>query len=136
MIRTRAFVAGAAALVLGAARAAAPAGDAKGEAKLSELLAGRTAGQPVGCLRLDELRSSQIVDGTAIVYEGKRNTLYVNRPNGASALRSQVVLVSRPHNAQLCKLDIVQLVDPGTRMPRGSVSLGSFVPYSKAPAQP
>ena len=46
-------------------------------------------------------------------------------------LRRDVVMVDYPHGSQLCRMDIVELYDSGTRMPRGSISLGSFVPYVK-----
>jgi hypothetical protein len=109
--------------------------DAKGEAELARLLAGRTAGPPRNCVALSELQSSQIIEGTAIVYRNG-GTLYVNRPNGASILRRDVMPVSYPHGSQLCKLDIVQLFEQNTHMPRGSISMGSFVPYKKATPKP
>ena len=38
------------------------------EAKLAKLLEGRVAGDPQDCLPLSSLGSSQVIDGTAIVY--------------------------------------------------------------------
>ena len=40
-----------------------------GEAQLAKMLEGRTPGKPVDCIDLSRVNSSQIVDGTAIVYE-------------------------------------------------------------------
>ena len=59
-----------------------------GEARLAQRLEGRTAGKPVDCIRLRDVRSSEVIDGVAIVYEMPGGRLLVNRPrSGASSLR-------------------------------------------------
>ncbi len=103
-----------------------------GEAKLAKRLEGRVAGKPVHCINLREAGGSEVIDGTAIVYDGPGGSLYVNRPRGgADTLRRDDVLVTRSFNAQLCNLDSVNLVDSASRSPRGFVSLGDFTPYAK-----
>lgn len=103
----------------------------KGEQKLTKALEGRVAGEPVNCINLRNIRSSRIIDGTAIIYE-VGNTLYVNRPpSGASFLRTNDALVTQTSLSQLCSVDIVRLFDTAARFPRGSVGLGQFVPYKK-----
>jgi hypothetical protein len=106
----------------------------RGERQLAKILAGRVPGKPVTCINLHDIRSSQVVDGTAIVYEvGGR--LYVNRPDGgAESLRSDDILVTESSTGQLCDIDIVRLVDQGSRFERGFVSLGKFIPYLRASA--
>ncbi len=105
-----------------------------GEAEIAKAIAGRTAGKPVDCLRLNDIRSSRIIDRTAIIYETRNGTLYVNRPrSGAEALDWTDVLVTDTHSSQLCSIDIVRLYDPGIRWSTGWVGLGDFVPYPKAP---
>ena len=101
------------------------------EIQLQKLLAGRVAGKPVTCISLWGSNSSQIIDGKAIVYRvGSR--LYVNVPrSGAQSLRRDDILVTRTIGSQLCSIDTVQLIDRSARIPRGFVSLGQFVPYSK-----
>ena len=102
-----------------------------GEAKLSKTLAGRVAGTPVRCINLRDIRSTTIIDRTAILYE-VGNKIYVNRPdNGASSLDDDDILVTRTSMSQLCDVDTVHLVDRAGRFPRGFVFLGKFVPYSK-----
>ncbi|MCW2396507.1 hypothetical protein M2343_002923 [Sphingobium sp. B8D3B] len=104
---------------------------AKNDAKLAKALEGRTAGEPVRCISLSSVRSTQIIDKTAIIYEvgGK---LYVNRPvSGASSLDDDDILVTKTSSSQLCDVDIVRLVDRAGHFPRGFVSLGKFVPYEK-----
>lgn len=113
-----------------AANPAAP--NPKGEAKLAKLLEGRVAGKPVQCITLHGSDSSEVIDGTAIVYHGSGGRYYVNRPrSGASDLRHDDVLVTKTVTAQLCSIDSVTLVDSLSRFPRGFVNLGDFVPYAK-----
>ncbi|MCX8476016.1 MAG: hypothetical protein MT490_09495 [Sphingomonas sp.] len=123
-------------LILGATLLVAPAAIAQEtpDAKLAKMLEGRVAGAPVDCISLTQARSSQIVDGKAIVYEvGSR--LYVNIPSsGAESLDQDDVLVTKTIGTQLCRMDSVSLVDRTTRFPRGFVLLGKFVPYTKVKA--
>ena len=75
--------------------------------------------------------SSQVIDGTAIVYQ-LGNTLYVNRPRGgADQLDDNSILVTNTFGSQLCSIDTVRLIDRNSYFPRGFVSLGEFVPYTK-----
>ena len=119
----------AAAALLAAPAAASPR--LHGEAQLAKLLEGRTAGAPVDCIDLGRVYSTQIVDGTAIVYDSGR-TLYVNRPRGgADVLDQGDTMVLKPFDHRLCSIDTVQMYEQGARFFRGSVFLGDFVPYTK-----
>jgi hypothetical protein len=131
----RTILASAAAVAIAATAAQASPADraAKGEEKLAKMIEGRVAGKPVRCLPLHQIRSSRIIDRTAIVYE-VGNTLYVNRPRqGAVSLDRDDILVTRTSLNQLCNVDIVRLVDPTSHIESGFVSLGEFVPYKKPP---
>jgi hypothetical protein len=124
-----AAVATAAAFVPAQARSPDPE---KGERKLAQALEGRVAGEPVGCIDLHRIRSSRIIDRTAIVYDAG-GTLYVNRPrSGASSLRDWDVMVSKPFGSRLCRVDTIQMYSPGSNMLSGVVFLGDFVPYRRA----
>lgn len=115
------------------ASAAAPAANPKGEAKLAAALQGMTAGPPVNCIDLQRIQSTEIVDGTAIVYRMDSRKLYVNRPvNGAASLRRNLILITKTPSTQLCNVDIVRLRDQGSSFSAGFVSLGKFTPYEKA----
>jgi len=106
------------------------------EAKLAKLLDGRVAGRPQDCIFLPAIRSSRIIDRTAIVYDAGR-TLYVNRPrSGAESLDDDDILVTNLHGSgsQLCSIDIVQLHDRSSHFYSGFVGLGEFVPYRKVAA--
>lgn len=101
------------------------------ETRLARALEGRVAGEPVDCVNLGTVRSSRIIDRTAIIYEAG-NTLYVNRPRaGRESLDSWDILVTRTHSSQLCSIDTVHLYDSGARMQTGLVFLGEFVPYRR-----
>ena len=103
----------------------------RGEADLAAQLNGRIPGKPVDCLSLNRIEGQTIVDGTAIVYRQMDSTIWVNRPRGAQMLREDDVPVQFVYGSELCKLDQVKLLDRGTRMQRGFVGLGEFVPYTK-----
>jgi hypothetical protein len=121
-------------LFIAAIMVASPAFAAKRDTpdmQMTKLLAGRVAGKPVNCISLTGSQSSQIIDGTAIVYRvGGR--LYVNTPrSGASTLNDDDILVTRTIGSQLCSIDTVDLIDRASRIQRGFVILGQFVPYEK-----
>lgn len=106
---------------------------ARAQGDLAKALEGRTAGDPVKCLNLRDIRSTKIIDRTAIIYETTGGVLYVNTPKGgASSLDKWDVLVTDTRSSQLCSIDIVKLYDSGSRISTGFVNLGEFVPYRKA----
>jgi len=114
--------------------AAAPAGAGPRldpEQRLAREIEGRVAGEPVRCLNLRNIRSSWIIDRTAIIYDAG-STLYVNRPRaGGESLDQWDVLVTRPFGSQLCSIDVVHLYDTASHFQTGFVFLGDFVPYRK-----
>jgi hypothetical protein len=100
--------------------------------QLAKAIEGRIAGDPVKCIHLRDIRSTRVIDRTAIVYDTVGPTIYVNRPAaGAAFLRDDLILVTDTHSSELCNIDIVKLMDPGSKMISGSVGLGNFVPYTK-----
>lgn len=102
-----------------------------GETGLEQAIEGRSPGRPVQCIALSRVRSSTIVDGTAILYR-VGNTLYVNRPRaGASRLDNDDLIVNRSSSTRLCRGDPVRTQDPYTRAFRGAIVLGEFVPYRR-----
>ena len=101
------------------------------EARLARALEGRIAGEPVDCIFLRNVRSSRIIDKTAILYDAG-GMVYVNRPRtGAESLGRDDTLVTKTHSSRLCSIDTVDLYDSGSRTWRGVVFLGAFVPYRK-----
>jgi hypothetical protein len=118
----------AASMLIGGAAQAKPVDH---EAELARRLAGRVAGEPVQCIDLHRIRSSQVINDTAIIYDAG-SVLYVNRPdNGADSLDRNDTMVTRLFTTQLCNIDTVQMVDPMSGMMTGIVFLGDFVPYRR-----
>jgi hypothetical protein len=102
-----------------------------GESELARALAGRVAGEPVDCVDLRRVRSSRIIDDTAILYDAG-STIYVNRPrSGADTLDRRDTMVTQLYSSRLCSIDTVRIVDPSSRIMRGIVFLGEFVPYRR-----
>lgn len=102
------------------------------EAEIARALEGREAGEPVDCISLRQIRSTRIIDDTAILYE-TGSTIYLNRPRGgAQGLDRWDVLVTKTFSDRLCSIDTVNLYDSTSRITSGFVFLGDFVPYRKA----
>jgi hypothetical protein len=119
-------------LAMASGAAAAPRQKLTGEARLAKLLEGRVAGKPTNCVRLSDVRGSEIIDGVAIVYHMPGDRLLVNRPrSGAFSLHEDDILVTKTYGNDLCSPDVVDLVDSASRFPRGFVILGPFIPYAK-----
>ncbi len=100
------------------------------EQQLARILQGRVAGKPVDCVNLQNVRSTQIIDGTAIIYDAG-STVYVNRPRHAQSLDHWDTLVTNLHSSRLCSIDVVQLYDASSRAWTGSVFLSDFIPYKR-----
>lgn len=127
-----AFLAGALALTAAAAPAAPRLSP---DAELAKAIEGRVAGEPVDCINLTRVRSSRVIEGTAIVYDAG-STIYVNRPrSGAEDLDRWDSQVVKPFGTQLCSVDVVRMYDLQSRMQTGLVFLGEFVPYRKVSAR-
>lgn len=122
------------AVIATAALLSAPALLAKprltGEERLAKLLEGREAGKPTSCLPSWETRDMQVIDKVALVY-GHGDTIWINRPDNATTLDDDEILITKTNGSQLCKLDIVQTMDRSAHFITGFVSLTNFVPYKK-----
>lgn len=110
---------------------AEPAPQSKGEARLAKLLEGRTAGEPVRCIRTMPNMPMQTIDKTAYVY-GRGNTIYVQRTANPADIDSSDALVTRQFSAgQLCRLDQTNTVDRVLGFFTGAVFFEDFVPYTR-----
>lgn len=119
-------------LVGGVAQAKAP----DREAELDRALRGRVAGEPVSCIDLHRVRSSRIINDTAILYDAG-SVIYVNRPsNGAEQLDRGDTMVNRLYGTnRLCNIDTITMIEPVSGTFTGVVFLGDFVPYRRPPAR-
>lgn len=101
------------------------------EQQLERALAGRVAGEPVDCVNLRTIRSSRVIDRTAILFDAG-GTIYVNRPrSGAETLNRWDAQVTRLFDTRLCSIDTIRMVDPTSGFFSGVVFLGEFVPYRR-----
>lgn len=73
----------------------------------------------------------QVIDGTAFVFRDG-DTLYVNRPGGASRLSWSDIPVFKIWGGQLCAKDHVELRDSSSLIPGPILLMGEFVPYRRA----
>lgn len=115
----------------------AQAENAKGEEKLAKMLEGRTILAGVPCIEVRKIITTEIINGTAIVYRLRGSpTLYVNRPTaGLEDLNSNNSLTLN-QAVNLCEGNNLLTGDNGGRGAgpgyNGGVRLGEFVPYKKA----
>ena len=119
----------AAALGAGAATASSPI--SREFAATAKTLAALTPGKPVSCISLSRTRTSNFLDRDTIAYRETAGRYYVNRTNGGCDFDGDSIVITNTPSDQLCRGDIIRLVDRSSRMPRGSCSFGDFVPYSR-----
>jgi hypothetical protein len=102
-------------------------------AKARKALAGRTAGEPVDCVQLSRIGSTEIVDETAVIYKESPRRWYVNQPDDGrcALLRPRRVLVTHTTTSQLCGNDMVMIAETNAPVTYGACGLGRFVPYTK-----
>lgn len=101
------------------------------EQQLAKALEGRAAGKPVSCIDPRTNSSTQIIDKTAILY-GSGRTIYLQRPDNASSLRDDDILVTELRGSgMLCDIDVVKLHERSGGWYRGFVGLNKFVPYTR-----
>jgi hypothetical protein len=122
----------AAAVLVGATALAAdkPGRAEKNEARLAELLKGRTAGTPLSCIPAFDANKLEVIEGIAMVY-GRGETLYVARPTNPQSMRWDDVIVINRSGGQLCHTDIIRTVDRMGGFTTGVLFLDKFVPYKE-----
>ncbi|HEV2866651.1 MAG TPA: DUF6491 family protein [Allosphingosinicella sp.] len=102
------------------------------EGRVAEALAGRTAGEPVDCVDMRQLRSNRSLGDNAMLFEGPGDIVYLNRPSGGcQSLEFGRSLRTRTTSTRLCRGDIVTVFDPVSGVEYGGCGLGDFVPYRR-----
>ncbi len=110
---------------------------AEAQAELQQLIAGRTAGQPVSCLPGFQSRSSNMIpidDNTVAFRTSTGGEVYVSNitSGGCTGLASGFyTLVTRTSGSRLCSGDIASVTDIRTGTLVGACSLGEFTPYRR-----
>lgn len=102
-----------------------------------DYVAGRVAGAPRSCVPRSRTGDrSRIFDDHVIAYDGPGSTVYLNRPASCDALTSNHGIVAVSPSAQICRGDIIQVVEFQTGFNFGGCTLGEFTPYTKPKAKP
>jgi len=102
----------------------------KGEAKLAKMLEGRVAGKPMTCIPEQDSNRLQVIDQTAVVYDGG-NTVYVARPRDPRSLNANDILIIDRRTSQLCSQDVIKTVDRTSGFMTGIIFLNDFTPYTR-----
>ena len=116
---------------LGAGAAGAASPTSREYAATARALAGLTPGKPTSCITLSRTRTSNFLDRDTIAYRDTTRRYYVNRTGGGCNFDDDSILVTRTPSDQLCRGDIITLIDRTSQFPKGSCSFGDFVPYSR-----
>lgn len=99
-------------------------------ADLIARLGGRIVGPPQSCLPSRRAGNMHVVDEYTVLYRDGATIWRNDPPGGCNGLgRSGSAMVSRTIGAQLCRGDIVQIVDNTSGFNSGSCVLGDFVPF-------
>lgn len=109
----------------------APPRSERAQTRLSDALAGKVAGPPQRCLPRYGRADQQIVDRGTILYRQGRNLLYRNDPvGGCNGLDPTRTLLTISHNGDLCRGDIIRVLDQSSGAVVGSCAFGDFIPYA------
>jgi len=135
-MRTLILTAAAAAAVASCTTAPPVPQAARAEQKLQQMLAGKVAGPPTGCISaIDAANASSTIAPNAIAFRVNPGLVYVSNTAGSACqglAGDRYALVTRSSGpGGLCRGDIVQVRDLQTGIMVGSCSLGEFTRYSR-----
>jgi len=124
-------IAGLAAVACSAEHPAGPT--AAEQAGLAQALAGRTAGPAVSCVSQRDIGGNESFGEGTILFHGRTGgTVYVNQPAGGCPLLTRNRAITyRTTSSQLCRGEIVTVLDPVSHVEFGSCALGDFTPYRR-----
>jgi len=132
-MKTIATILAATALAVTGAAASAQTLAEKGEARLAEMIEGRTAGEPVSCIPAPRSNRLEVIEHVGIVYDAGK-TIYVARPQDPEVLgRNDAIIIERL-GSQLCKQDVTRTFDRYLGFTTGVIFLSDFTPYTRPDA--
>lgn len=105
----------------------------RGEKQLERLLGDRVAGEPERCVRMFRHTRVTVVDGEGLVVRAG-GKVYLNRTRDPEFLDDDDILVFRRYagGTLLCARDTIETYSRGGEFMTGIISLGEFVPYTRA----
>lgn len=105
---------------------------ARAQSDLTAALQGLTPAEPVTCVSQRDLRNSRSFGQGVILFEGRGNMVYLNRPaGGCPALGRDRTMVTSTPSGLLCRGEIVSVVDVASNTQFGACSLGDFQAYRR-----
>ena len=99
--------------------------------KLAAAREGKVAGTPKNCIRLDQATGSEIFRDNILYREGRNRYWLADAPGCGTSGSNDYILVQNMFGSQLCRGDIIRLVDRTSGIHGGACSVRSFTPYSK-----
>lgn len=109
--------------------------NAKQQAELDKVLAGKVAGKPVSCIDATRQPSLRVISDDVIVYTDGRRTAYRNDLIGrCPGLKWDDIPVIHSFGSRYCRGDFIRMVSRTSGIGGGGCALGSFTPYKTPPA--
>jgi hypothetical protein len=127
-----------AALLAGCNAAASPRdtayAQAKAQARLNQLLAGKVPGRPVSCLQPYRQNDMIVIDDYTIAFRDGTSRVWINKPQGGCNLLSAgpyALVTHETGGLGLCRGDIGRVVDTLNHQTVGSCVMSDFIPYTR-----
>ena len=111
-----------------------PTRSAKGERQYQDLINGKVAGAPQGCLPMLPNRGNDmvVVDDETLAFKAGAGRVYVTHLSpGCNGVGLGNALVTKQTGSSLCRGDIAQVQNLTSGITVGSCTIGDFVPYSR-----
>lgn len=113
---------------------AACAGTAEGQSsgsvpvdKLADDAPVRPVGEPVDCIQASQIRDTQVRSDSVIDFRMVGKKVYRNTlPNSCSSLATYRAFSYQLRGSQLCSIDTITVLIPGSSIPGPTCGLGSF----------
>lgn len=124
-------------ILIATALAALTGGATAGMTAKKEAAPVRAIGEPVNCVSLRNIRSTNVVDSSTIDFRMTNGKIYRNSlPNSCPGLKFENRFSYRTSLSQLCNVDIIRVLnDFGGRLEEGAgCGLGKFQPVEKISA--
>jgi Family of unknown function (DUF6491) len=113
----------------------APAPIRAKEAKLlAKELEGKVAGKPTNCISTFGNENLIRISDDMLLYRSSGRLVYQNKLRSIcpGLANDSDIIVTEIFGGQLCRGDLVRLVDRSSGIPGPACSLGEFIPYRKA----
>lgn len=103
----------------------------RAQTRLTAALEGKVAGEPLRCIPRYSRDDLEIIDRNTILFKNGRNLVYRNDPEGGcgSLAPTRTIVTTSIGGGDLCRGDIVQVLEPSSGALVGSCAFSDFIPY-------